>query len=44
LQNDPKPIQAEYSSSKYGTDIAPIIGLFLYVSPIEVPKKGYPWE
>jgi len=42
LQNDPNPIQAEYSSLKYGTDIAPIIGLFLYKRPIEDPIKGYP--
>ena len=40
MQNDPNPIQAEYNSLKYGTDIAPIIGLFLYTSPIEDPKKG----
>jgi len=42
LQNEPIPIQAEYSSFKLGTDIAPKIGLFLYIRPIEVPKKGYP--
>jgi len=44
LQKDPSPMQPEYSSFKYGTDIAPKIGLFLYTRPIEVPKKGYPWE